>query len=139
MIVEIGNIIVMVAFGLLLGIVGSILMIFFPTRKDTKRKEGESRLKYIYRRSNESALEALPSQERKGLMILTGIISILITMITLTVIFTTIEMKWLVFLISLWGAFVITRYIYIRIKFGKTGVKEFFFDFDRELPGHENR
>lgn len=139
MIEAIGNIIVMVAFGLLLGTVLSMFMIFSPPRKDTKREEGESYLKYIYRRSNENAEKFLPSIQRKSLIMLTGVYYIVIIIIILTVIFTPLEMKWLVFLISLFGAFVITRYIYIKTKFGKMGVKDLFFDFDRELPGSEDR
>lgn len=140
MIEAIGNIIVMVAFGLLLGTVVSMLMIFFPPRKDTKREEGESYLKYINRRSKESAERFLPSVQRKRLIMLAGAYYIVTIIIILTVIFTPLEMKWLVFLISLFGAFLITRYIYIKTKFGKMGVKDLFFDFfDRELPGREDR
>ncbi len=66
------------------------------------------------------------------------IIAVIITII-IVVVLTALEMKWIAFFISLFTAFFVTRYIYIRVKFGKVALKEFFFEHKRELPGNKDR
>lgn len=128
MVEEIGNIILIVAFGLLLGTILSIFMILAPPSKPEIKEKGESFRHYINRVVKEKATEALPTYQRKSVTILGGVYFIVIITIIIVVVFTALEMKWIAFIISLFTAFLVTRYIYIRVKFGKGALKELFFE-----------
>jgi len=138
----IGNIIVMVVFGLLVGTLFQVMDIFQRPRKDSeiKREPGESFLRYL-RRSIREARERDPMEHvikkyRKAYHITIAMVYIVIAIMVLLVVFSPIRMNWLAFILSSFAAFGILKLIFDRAKAGKIRVKSRFFDIpsEEELP-----
>lgn len=137
----IGNIIVMVVFGLLVGTLFQVMTIFERPRKDseTKREAGESFLRYLRRTIREARerdpMENVIKKYRKAAYITMAMVYIVIALMVLLVVFSPIKMNWLAFILSIFAAFGILKLIFDRAKAGKISVKNRFFDIpsDQEL------
>ncbi len=140
----IGNIIVMVFFGFLIGVLGQVMMIFGVPRKHTdivtKRKPEEPFFSYLKRYFKEERerdpMENVKKKYRKAAYITTAMVYIVIAIMVLLVVFSPIRMNWLAFMLSLLAATGITMAIYNMAKAGKISVKNRFFDIpsEEELP-----
>lgn len=133
---EIINSIVLVMFGILLGVLLKVTMAYEPIEeekmKELKQREGESFLQYLgrktsreYQEKEKKIRESMPKPYQRALFG-TGV---LVIMLIIVLIITPIHMNWLIFIGSIIGGVIIYELIFYLAKAGKIKVSgESFFD-----------